>query len=130
MNTTVGFYTEHSVKGKGYADLATLEFLNLVHSMRPILPIMCVVDCDPHGIDIMRTYKYGSRSLSHEDNATVTGMQWLGIRMEDILGYTPRVRDEDSSQSPADQSIQSSSEHFSSQGLGSGSFAIPGEPLT
>ncbi|KAL1871083.1 endodeoxyribonuclease [Diaporthe australafricana] len=74
------------ITGKGYADLATLEFLNLVHSVRPLIPILGVVDCDPHGIDIMRTYKYGSQRLSHEENARVPGLQWLGVKMDDILG--------------------------------------------
>lgn len=48
--------------------------------------IWCVVDCDPHGVDIMRMFKYGSRSLGHEANARVSGLQWLGVRMDDVLG--------------------------------------------
>ncbi|ROW01847.1 hypothetical protein VMCG_05505 [Cytospora schulzeri] len=111
------------VTGKGYADLATLEFLNLIHSLRPIIPILCVVDCDPHGIDIMRTYKYGSRSLRHEVNVTVPGLQWLGVKMRDILGHIWRPREEDSFQGSADQSSQSSAGFSSSQGLGS--LAMP-----
>lgn len=106
-------------KGKGYADLATLEFLNLIHSVRPVLPILCVVDCDPHGIDIMRTYKYGSRGLGHEENATVPGLQWLGVKMGDILGYIPGLQEQDSSQSSGGQSSQSSAAYFGSQGSGS-----------
>lgn len=115
------------MKGKGYADLATLEFLNLIHTLRPLLPMMCVVDCDPHGIDIMRTYKYGSRNLAHEENATVSGLQWLGVKMEDILGHRSRARGEDSSQSPTDESSQLSTEYFSSQGSVLG--FIPSEPV-
>ncbi|KAK7740899.1 endodeoxyribonuclease [Cytospora paraplurivora] len=91
----------YTLRGKGYADLATLRFLNLIHSLRPIIPILCVVDCDPHGIDIMRTYKYGSRSLSHEENATVSGLQWLGVKMEDILGHSLGSWEDNSSQSSA-----------------------------
>ncbi|KUI70123.1 Meiotic recombination protein rec12 [Cytospora mali] len=111
------------VTGKGYADLATLEFLNLVHSMRPILPILCVVDCDPHGIDIMRTYKYGSRSLRHEEKAIIPGLQWLGVKIEDVVRHYAVPEEEDSSQSSTNQSSQSSGGYFSSQG--SGSFSIP-----
>lgn len=72
--------------GKGYPDLTTLEFLNLIHTLRPHLPILCVVDCDPHGINIMRMFKYGSKSLSHEENARVDGLQWLGVRIDDVFG--------------------------------------------
>lgn len=72
-------------QGKGYPDLATLEFLALLHTVRPLVPMLCIVDCDPHGIDIMRMYKHGSRGLGHEQNARVPGLQWLGVRMDDIL---------------------------------------------
>lgn len=72
-------------QGKGYADLATRQFLHLIHDVRPLLPILCVVDCDPHGIDIMRNYKYGSKGLGHEENTRIPGLQWLGVKMEDIL---------------------------------------------
>lgn len=72
-------------KGKGYADLATLEFLNLVHTLRPNMPLLCVVDCDPHGIDIMRTYKHGSKALGHEANTRLPGLQWLGVKMDDVF---------------------------------------------
>lgn len=73
------------MQGKGYADLATLEFLNLVHTLRPLLPVLCVVDCDPHGIDIMRNYKHGSKGLGHEANTRVPGLQWLGVKMDHIF---------------------------------------------
>ncbi|ROV92493.1 hypothetical protein VSDG_06714 [Cytospora chrysosperma] len=93
-------------------DFATLGFLNLIHSLRPIIPILCVVDCDPYGVDIMRTYKYGSRSLGHEENATVPGLQWLGVKMEDILRHISRPW-EDGPRSSADQSSQSSGRYLS-----------------
>ncbi|KUI54729.1 Meiotic recombination protein SPO11 [Cytospora mali] len=111
------------VTGKGYADLATLEFLNLVHSMRPILPILCVVDCDPHGIDIMRTYKYGSRSMRHEEKVIIPGLQWLGVKIEDVVRQFAVPEEEDSPQSSTDQSSQSSGGYFSIQT--SGSLGIP-----
>lgn len=85
---------------------------------------MCVVDCDPHGIDILRTYKYGSRSLGHEENATVPGLQWLGVKMEDILRNSSRPRQEDWSQSYDYQTSQSSAENLGRQSSGSGSFTL------
>lgn len=109
-------------QGKGYADLATLEFLSLVHSARPPMPILGVVDCDPHGIEIMRTYKYGSQRLSHEENARVPGLQWLGVKMDNILGASRPVTEEDGSQSSfasSSQSSQSSLGQFSQGSQGS-----------
>lgn len=47
-----------------------------------------MVDFDPHGISIFRTYQIGSRRLEHEDAATVPGLKWLGIRSEDVMPYT------------------------------------------
>ncbi|ROW09310.1 hypothetical protein VPNG_05798 [Cytospora leucostoma] len=112
-------------EGKGYADLATLRFLNLIHSLRPIIPILCVVDCDPHGIDIMRTYKYGSRNLSHEENATVSGLQWLGVKMEDILGHSLGPWEANCSRIPAGHPSQLYTGNFSSQDSGSSLMSAP-----
>lgn len=33
----------------------------------------------------MRTYKHGSKSLGHEANTRVPGLQWLGVKMDDIF---------------------------------------------
>lgn len=33
----------------------------------------------------MSTYKHGSVSLAHEENATVPQLQWLGVRVSDFL---------------------------------------------
>ncbi|KAI2465197.1 DNA topoisomerase IV, alpha subunit [Annulohypoxylon bovei var. microspora] len=76
------------ITGKGYPDLVTRQFLHLFHSTFPQVPIHALVDFDPSGIDIMLTYKRGSRSLSHEENITTPGLSWLGPKGCDILGYT------------------------------------------
>jgi len=44
-----------------------------------------LVDFDPHGIAILRTYRYGSKRLGHENEAKVPSMKWLGIRSNDVL---------------------------------------------
>lgn len=49
------------------------------------MPLYCVVDCDPHGIDIMRTYKHGSKALGHEANTRIPGLRWLGVKMDDLF---------------------------------------------
>ncbi|CAN8096251.1 unnamed protein product [Discula destructiva] len=79
------------VTGKGYADLATLEFLNLIHTLQPAIPVLCVVDCDPHGIDIMRTYKHGSKGLGHEASTRIPGLRWLGVKMTDVFSAGDRL---------------------------------------
>ncbi|OTA68026.1 DNA topoisomerase IV, alpha subunit [Hypoxylon sp. EC38] len=78
------------VTGKGYPDLITRQFLHSLHSAFPLLPIHGLVDFDPSGIDIVLTYKRGSRSLGHEENVTVPGISWLGLKSCDILGHSRR----------------------------------------
>ena len=117
-------------QGKGYADLATLEFLNLVHSARPHMPILGVFDCDPHGINIMRTYKYGSRRLSHEKNALVPGLQWLGVKIDDVLRDRPAAIEEERSQSSLGQSSQPSQSSVGQLGQDSQESALSGKQRT
>lgn len=117
-------------QGKGYADLATLEFLNLIHSARPLMPILGVFDCDPHGIEIMRTYKYGSQRLSHEENARVPGLQWLGVKIDDILRASPPAGEEDGSQSSLGQASQSSQSSFGLFSQDSQGSAPSGKQIT
>lgn len=78
-------------QGKGFPDLATRRFISILHGARPQLKVLTLVDFDPDGIAIFRNYKYGSRSLSHEENVTVPQAKWLGIKSDHILerGYGP-----------------------------------------
>ncbi|KAI1414443.1 DNA topoisomerase IV, alpha subunit [Hypoxylon sp. FL1857] len=78
------------ITGKGYPDLVTRQFLHGLHSDFPHIPIHALVDFDPSGIDIMLTYKRGSRSLDHEENVTVPGLSWLGPKSYDILDHDHR----------------------------------------
>ncbi|GJE94903.1 DNA topoisomerase IV alpha subunit [Phanerochaete sordida] len=80
------------ITGKGYPDLATRQLVstlseNLPHSV----PIIALVDCDPYGLDIMSVYKYGSASMTHENESLVAPrVTWGGLRSSDIstLGLT------------------------------------------
>lgn len=83
------------------------------------MPILGVFDCDPHGIDIMRIYKYGSQRLSHEENARVPGLQWIGVKIDDVLRASLTVFEEDGSQSSLGQSSQSSQLSFRQLSQGS-----------
>ncbi|KAI1772999.1 DNA topoisomerase IV, alpha subunit [Hypoxylon cercidicola] len=76
------------VTGKGFPDLTTRQFLHLVLSAFPQVPIYALVDFDPSGIEIMLTYKRGSQTLGHEANVTVPRLAWLGPKSCDVLGRT------------------------------------------
>ncbi|EFW16156.1 hypothetical protein D8B26_006129 [Coccidioides posadasii str. Silveira] len=76
------------ITGKGYPDLSTRAFLRSISEWRNsparFIPIYVLVDCDPDGMAIMSTYKYGSISQSHENaNLNVPGVEWLGLRASD-----------------------------------------------
>ncbi|SPQ21582.1 409c5484-92f9-4df4-8345-923f43554212 [Thermothielavioides terrestris] len=70
---------------KGFPDLTTRRFLCALHSIRPDLGMSVLVDFDPDGVAIMRTYKYGSKRLGHEENVATPQLRWLGIFSDDIL---------------------------------------------
>ena len=72
-------------QAKGFPDIATRRFLSVLHTVRPGLALFALVDYDPHGIAILRTYTVGSKRLDHEQDITVPAMKWLGIRSTDIL---------------------------------------------
>ncbi|KAF8717921.1 Type IIB DNA topoisomerase, partial [Rhizoctonia solani] len=74
--------------GKGYPDLATRQLVSVFSSELPersdcSTPILCLVDADPHGMDILSVYKFGSKTLVHEDVAAER-VQWIGVKRADI----------------------------------------------
>jgi meiotic recombination protein SPO11 len=98
-------------QAKGFPDLATRRFLSVVQTIRPDLALFALVDFDPDGIAILRTYKYGSQRLYHEENVTAPRLQWLGILSDDISpnGHTSSggTDTSQSSQSQASQGLSS-----------------------
>ncbi|KAM9296529.1 meiotic recombination protein SPO11 [Gastrophryne carolinensis] len=72
------------ITGKGVPDLNTRLFVRkLWDSLQ--LPIFTLMDCDPHGIEIMCIYKYGSVAMSFEaHHLTVPSIAWLGLLPSDI----------------------------------------------
>lgn len=49
------------------------------------IPIFALVDCDPHGLEILSTYCFGSRALAHEaDQLAAPDIQWLGLKIADV----------------------------------------------
>ena len=71
--------------GKGFPDINTRMLLNKICNYISI-PVFALVDADPHGIEIMFVYKFGSKSMSYEaEHLTCPSMKWLGILPKDIM---------------------------------------------
>ena len=90
------------LQAKGFPDLATRRFLSILHSVRPELAMFALVDFDPYGVAILRTYKNGTRRFEHEDNVTVSGLRWLGIRSNDLLSPNSDILHSPGSSSASD----------------------------
>ncbi|XP_007949700.1 meiotic recombination protein SPO11 [Orycteropus afer afer] len=72
------------VTGKGVPDLNTRLLVKKLWDLFH-LPLFTLVDADPHGMEIMCIYKYGSKSMSFEaHNLTVPAIRWLGLLPSDI----------------------------------------------
>ncbi|KAH7842017.1 hypothetical protein Vadar_000535 [Vaccinium darrowii] len=52
------------------------------------LPVLCLVDCDPYGIRIMATYKYGAKNMAANNyKIVIRDMKWLGILPNDLKKF-------------------------------------------
>ncbi|XP_043532915.1 meiotic recombination protein SPO11 isoform X1 [Chiloscyllium plagiosum] len=72
------------ITGKGVPDLSTRLMVRKLWDILHI-PAFALVDADPHGIEIMCIYKYGSRSMSFDAHSlTVPIISWLGLLPSDI----------------------------------------------
>ncbi|XP_038658855.1 meiotic recombination protein SPO11 isoform X4 [Scyliorhinus canicula] len=72
------------VTGKGVPDLNTRLMLRKLWDVLHI-PVFALMDADPHGIEIMCIYKYGSMSMSFDAHSlTVPIIGWLGLLPSDI----------------------------------------------
>ena len=70
--------------GKGFPDVNTRMLVQKLWKKLGI-PIFALVDADPHGIEIMLVYKFGSKSLSHESSyLTCPIIRWLGVFPKDV----------------------------------------------
>uniref|UniRef100_A0A0R3S535 DNA topoisomerase (ATP-hydrolyzing) n=1 Tax=Elaeophora elaphi TaxID=1147741 RepID=A0A0R3S535_9BILA len=64
------------VTGKGYPDVATRMMLKKLSN----LPLFGLLDCDPHGIEIAMTYKYGTSSKKFGmENLKLPHFEWIGL---------------------------------------------------
>ena len=68
--------------GKGFPDIPTKAFLKRLHAACPKLPVFALVDCDPHGIDVMATYLLGplDAAAAFESRRYNVPVRWFGVR--------------------------------------------------
>ncbi|KAG6918055.1 hypothetical protein DXG01_016711 [Tephrocybe rancida] len=74
------------ITGKGYPDVATRHLLKTLGDVLPTrIPMLALVDCDPYGLDILSVYKFGSRSLQHENSKLAADrIVWLGVSSSEL----------------------------------------------
>lgn len=75
-------------QGKGYPDLSTLQLLRRVANQFPEARMYALVDADPHGIDILSVYTFGSRknafSEDHRGLPLGSRLQWIGVKATEL----------------------------------------------
>jgi len=80
------------VLGKGYPDFGTRKLIQVLSKMLKI-PVLALVDCDPHGIEIAAIVKWGSYGQANLARCTddiyaqeliVPDLVWVGLRPSDI----------------------------------------------
>ncbi|XP_028308976.1 meiotic recombination protein SPO11 isoform X2 [Gouania willdenowi] len=70
--------------GKGVPDMNSRLMVRKLWDTLHV-PIFALVDSDPHGIEIMCIYKYGSMAMSFEAHSlTVPSVMWLGLLPSDL----------------------------------------------
>ncbi|XP_068453337.1 meiotic recombination protein SPO11 [Clinocottus analis] len=72
------------ITGKGVPDVNSRLMVRKLWDALHV-PVFALVDADPHGIEIMCIYKYGSVSMSFEAHSlTVPSIMWLGLLPTDL----------------------------------------------
>ncbi|KAL7801907.1 DNA topoisomerase IV, alpha subunit [Trichoderma afarasin] len=99
------------VKAKGYPDMLTCSFVQLIRFNCPHIPIFVLADYDPDGLNILRHYRLKSEIVS--EGFTAPAIRWLGIKSEDLLERESRldmlrILSPDSLQLPESQSSRES----------------------
>ncbi|XP_073029908.1 meiotic recombination protein SPO11-1 isoform X2 [Primulina eburnea] len=75
------------ITGRGYPDVPTRRFLHLLTKTLH-LPIYCLVDCDPYGIDILTTFRFGSMQMAYDSKSLrLPAIRWLGAFPSDCKTY-------------------------------------------
>ncbi|KAA1072084.1 endodeoxyribonuclease, variant 3 [Puccinia graminis f. sp. tritici] len=73
--------------GIGYPSLSTRQLASRLSEHQEVVkrrvPILILVDCDPHGLDIAKVYKFGSQSMSFHPGLRAKQAEWIGISSSD-----------------------------------------------
>ena len=73
------------VTGAGYPDYPTRCFLKRLTAEYPGVNVWIVTDADPHGIEIMTIYIFGSKTLAGEGTSlALPSALWLGVHPSEI----------------------------------------------
>ncbi|KAL7953006.1 DNA topoisomerase IV, alpha subunit [Trichoderma compactum] len=76
-------------KAKGYPDMLTCSFVQLIRFNCPQIPIFVLADYDPDGLNILRHYRLKSEIVSQ--GFTAPAIRWLGIKSQDLLERESRL---------------------------------------
>ena len=74
--------------GCGYPPLSVRATLKSL-SVQLKLPVLGLFDYNPHGLQILLTYKHGSTRMGMEGHAHAVDIKWLGLHYEDIMSNDP-----------------------------------------
>lgn len=73
------------ITARGYPDVISRAFLNFLAKNLKI-PILALTDADPHGIEILCSYKFGCQTTAYEEPyLAVPQMRWLGLLPSDVI---------------------------------------------
>ncbi|XP_074326541.1 uncharacterized protein LOC141664489 [Apium graveolens] len=76
------------ISGSGQPSIDCRLFVKRVHECFPDVPIFAIVDCNPFGFDIFKTYKYGSMKLAFMSrNLAVASIRLIGLFYSEISGF-------------------------------------------
>jgi len=81
------FYPSILVTASGQPDMATRRFVKRLKEELG-LPCLAIMDADLYGLEILRVFSVGSKSLGFETaEMAVPDIKWLGVRLSDVLDY-------------------------------------------
>ncbi len=80
----------------GYPDLATRVLLHKLAKAYPDIPMVGMFDWNPHGVQILCQYKYGSKKSVESQPFKLGNLHWLGVRspmIRSVLGGNDCLQD-------------------------------------
>ncbi|KAL7945283.1 Spo11/DNA topoisomerase VI subunit A [Trichoderma barbatum] len=102
------------ITAKGYPDMLTCSFIQLIRFNCPQIPIFVLADYDPDGLNILRYYRLKSEVVSQY--FTAPAIRWLGIKSQDLLEHESRL---DTSTTPLSDSQSSEASSSSKASISS-----------